>query len=277
VFDIAISNLGWSEREDQKIFELMGNLGIYNLEISPFRDVADISEISEGFDQKMSRLLNQYKIRVGALQSLMFRYQKASLFKDVATREGIFKHLVNVLDFSNKVGSTVVVFGSPKNKIKGKLSHGEALDIAKNFFRKLADQAQRRNITFCIEPTPAVYGADFICDTKEAIDFVKAVNHKSLKINLDIGSSILNNEKIEEIIPGNIEYIGHVHVSEPYLKAIDCNHPFHKNIAQALNNSNYKGVVSIEMLPAGKSDAKNISKILSFVKNVYQLNYEKKL
>lgn len=273
--NIAISNLAWDERVDQQIFEVMRNIRIYSLEISPFRDAATISEVYKQFNDKMSELLNRYGIHIVALQSLMFRYPEVSFFKDESTRNEIFEHLVSVLEFSNKVGSTIVVFGSPKNKIKGKLSREEVLDIAKNFFRKLAEQAQRLNVTFCIEPTPAVYGADFIRSTGEALDFVKEVKHRSLKINLDIGSSILNNEKIEEIVPGNIEYIGHVHVSEPYLRAIDYNYLFHKNIAQALNNSNYKGIVSIEMLPTGKSDAKNISEILSFVKNVYQLNYEK--
>ncbi|MBU3964726.1 sugar phosphate isomerase/epimerase [Patescibacteria group bacterium] len=273
--DIAISNLAWNESADQQIFEAMRNLEIFSLEISPFRDVTGILEVNKRFDNKMSKLLNSYGIHIVALQSLMFRYPGVSLFKDEATRSEMFEHLVSILEFSNKVGSTIVVFGSPKNKIKSKLSREGALDIAKNFFRKLADQAQRLNITFCIEPTPAVYGADFILNTNEALDCVKGVNRKSIKINLDIGSSILNNEKIEGIIRDNIKYIGHVHISEPYLKAIDCNYLFHRNIAQALNNSNYKGVVSIEMLPAGKSDAKNISEVLSFVKNVYQLNYEK--
>jgi len=267
--NIAISNLAWSELEDQKIFEVMRNLEIFNLEISPFRDTERISEVDKRFDNRMSKLLDRYGIRIVALQSLMFRYHEVSLFKDVATRNEIFDHLVRVLEFSNKVGSTIVVFGSPKNKIKGKLSRKKALDIAKNFFRKLADQAQKLNITFCIEPTPTVYGADFILSSSEALDFVKGVNHKSIKINLDIGSSITNNEKIERIIRDNIDYIGHVHVSAPYLKAIDCDYLFHKNIAQALNDANYKGVVSVEMLPIGKSDIKNITEILSFVKNVY--------
>lgn len=273
--NIAISNLAWNESADQQMFEAMINLEISNLEISPFRDAARISEVSKQFDDKMPKLLNHYGIRIAALQSLMFRYPEVSLFKDEATCNEIFKHLVDVLRFSNKVGSTVVVFGSPKNKIRGKIPYEKALGIAKNFFEKLASQAKKFNVTFCIEPTPAVYGADFIRNTDEAISLVKAVNHKSLKINLDIGSSILNNEKVEKIIANNIEYIGHVHISEPYLRTINCNNSFHKSIAQALNDNDYKGIISIEMLPTGEFNIKKISEILYFIKNIYEFKYER--
>jgi len=267
---IAISNLAWQKSEDERMFDIMRALGISNLEVSPFRDAATISEARKQFDDEISKQLSRYGIHIVALQSLMFGYPEATLFKDKDIRSRMFEHLVSVLEFSNRVGSTVIVFGSPKNKIRGKLSHNEAIDIAKDFFKKLADQAKAFNVTFCIEPTPSIYGANFICSTQEAIDFVKAIGHKSLKINLDIGSSILNNEKIEKIITNNIEYIGHLHVSEPYLKTIKLNHYFHRGITQALKSSNYKGIISIEMLSSGKPDIKNISEILSFVKNTYQ-------
>ncbi len=267
---IAISNLAWREPEDEQVFDIMRNLSISSLEISPFRDAATLSEARRQFGHETSGLLNQYGIHVVAFQALMFRYPEVSIFKNADTRDRIFKHLVSILEFSNEVGSTVVVFGSPKNKIKGRLSHHEAVSIAKNFFEKLSERAKALNVIFCIEPTPSIYGADFICSTQEAIDFVRVVGHKSLKVNLDIGSSILNNEKIEQIITDNIEYVGHVHVSEPYLKTIKLNYSFHRGIAQALKSSNYKGIISIEMLSNGKLDIKNISEILSFVKNTYQ-------
>lgn len=267
---VAISNLVWRKPRDKQVFGIMRNFGVLNLEISPFRDVTTVSAARKQFNKETSGLLKQYGIHVVAFQALMFRYPEVSLFKDETARSGIFEHLVNVLEFANKIGSTIAVFGSPKNKARGGLSYGEAMKIAKNFFRRIAEQAKTFNITFCIEPTPSIYGADFICDTQEAINFIRSVGHKSLKINLDIGSSILNGEDVEKIINKNIDYIGHVHVSEPHLKAINFNQSFHKNIAKALNDSNYNGFVSVEMLPSNRQDIKNISKTISFVKNMYQ-------
>lgn len=267
---IAISNLAWTKSEDEQIFNAMRNLGVYDLEISPFRDVTTISELKKQFKGKITRLLNRYGIHVTALQSLMFGYPGVSLFKNESSRNELFEHLKGILEFSNQIGSKVVIFGSPKNKIRGSMSRIEALKIATKFFKQLAEQAKLYNIIFCIEPTPPIYGADFICNIQEAVDLIKAVGHESFKINLDVGASILNREKIEKIITNNIEYIGHVHISEPHLKAINLNYLFHKKIADALNNSNYNKIVSIEMLPSNELDVEGISEIISFVKNIYQ-------
>lgn len=267
---IAVSNLAWRKSEDEKVFNIMRDLNVLNMEISPFRDDSTLTEVKKQFYNETSKLLNQYGIRIVASQALMFRYPEVSIFEGEATRVGILKHLRRILEFLNQIGANVAVFGSPKNKIKSTLSNDEAPSIAKDFFRQIAEQAMLFNVIFCIEPTPTVYGADFICNTQEAVDFVKTVGHESLKINLDIGSSILNEEDIEKIINKNIDYVGHIHISEPYLKAINLNRPLHKSIAKTLNDNKYNGFVSIEMLPSDKQNIENIFKVISFVRNIYQ-------
>ncbi|MFH1030911.1 MAG: sugar phosphate isomerase/epimerase family protein [bacterium] len=267
---IAISNLAWRKSEDERVFDIMRNLNVLNLEISPFRDASTLPDAKKQFNNETASLLNKYGVRAVAFQALMFRYPEISIFESETARNGILEHLKGVLEFINQIGATVAVFGSPKNKIRGALSRDEAINIAKSFFGQIANQAKVLNIIFCIEPTPSAYGADFICNTQEAVNFVKAVDHESLKINLDIGSSILNKESIEKMIKENISYIGHVHVSEPHLKAINFNQPFHQSIAKTLNDRNYNGFVSVEMLPSDRQDVKNISKIISFVRDTYQ-------
>lgn len=264
--NIAISNLAWHKSEDEKIFELMHNLNIRHLEISPFR--ASVDPSVNGLLKK----LDGYKIYVVALQSLLFRYPELSIFQNQPTRQKIFDHLVKVFKFASEVKAKVLVFGSPKNKIRGTMPYTHAFDIATHFFKKLAKQAKKFNLTLCIEPTPIVYGADFIRNTNEAIDLIKAVDNGSLKLNLDIGSSMLNQERIEEIILRNIKYIGHFHISEPYLETINHNQSFHQSIAQTLYNSAYKGFVSIEMLPNNESNIARVYETLSFIKEIYQKN-----
>lgn len=267
---IAVSNLAWRKSEDERVFDIMCNLNVLNLEISPFRDASTLPAAKKQFHNETAKLLDLYGIRIVAFQSLMFGHPEVSIFEGEIARNKVSERLKGVLEFLNQIGATVAVFGSPKNKIRGELSRGEAMNIAKNFFGQIADQAKVFNVIFCIEPTPSAYGADFICNTQEALYFVKAVGHESLKINLDIGSSILNGEDIEMMINENIDHIGHVHVSEPYLKAINLKQSFHKSIAKILNDSNYNGFVSVEMLPSDRQDIKNISNTISFVKDTYQ-------
>lgn len=268
--EIAISNLAWKKSMDEKVFRLMHDLGISCIEISPFRDCRDVSEAQKQFSESILNVLSYYGIRIIAFQSLMFRHSEESIFKDETIRKKTFRHLVQVLKLAKELKVGVVVFGSPKTRIRGEMSEKEVSGVAKRFFKRLAEEAEKLSIIFCIEPTPMPYGSDFLCNTKEVISFIKEVNHKSLKINLDIGSSILNDENIGEIVRNNIGYIGHVHISEPYLKAVNRNTAFHENVAHNLNKNGYKGVVSIEMLGGNQLDFNVISKILSFVKSVYK-------
>ncbi len=267
---IAVSNLAWRKSEDEKVFEIMRDLNVLNLEVSPFRDGSILPEVRKQFCNETKKLLNQYGISVAAFQSLMFRYPEVSIFEGATARNKILEHLKGVLEFLNQTGATIAVFGSPKNKIRGALSHDEAVSIAKDFFRQIAEQAKIFNVIFCIEPTPMAYGADFICNTQEAVDFVKTINHDSLKINLDVGSSVLNKENIEKIINKNIDYVGHLHISEPYLKIINLNPSFHKSVAKTLNANHYNKFISIEMLPNNEINVRNITKTISFVKDIYQ-------
>ena len=108
---IAISNLAWQKSEDEQVFDVMRDFGVSGLEISPFRDAITIAEAKKHFDGKTSKLLNHYGIHIVAFQASMFRYPEVSLFKDEVTRSGMFERLENVLEFANKVGATVVVFG----------------------------------------------------------------------------------------------------------------------------------------------------------------------
>ena len=267
---IAVSNLAWRKSEDEKVFEIMRDLNVLNLEVSPFRDGGILPEVRKQFYDETIKLLNQYGISVAAFQALMFKYPEVSIFEGATARNKILEHLKGVLEFSNQTGATIAVFGAPKNKIRGTLSYDEAMSIAKDFFRQIAEQAKIFNVIFCIEPTPTAYGADFICNTQEAVDFVKTIGNDSLKINLDIGSSILNEENIEKIINENIDCVGHLHISEPYLKTINLSPSFHKSVAKTLKANHYNRFISIEMLPNNEIDVKNIAKIISFVKDIYQ-------
>src|SRR5438105_11892903 len=112
----------------------MANLNMRYLEISPFRESADSSVISDYSARSLIKRLNKYGIHILALQALLFRYPELTLFKAKSIREKTFDHLVNVIDFANELGAKVLVFGSPKNKIRGKMKYEQAFAITVDFF-----------------------------------------------------------------------------------------------------------------------------------------------
>lgn len=264
MYDIAISNLGWKKDEDIPVFELMDKSGIGCLEFCPFRDSDDLSSAKEMIDG-----LDKYKLKVVAMQALLYRYSDLVLFKDDETRMKLFEHMIKLIDFASDVGTKDIVFGCPKCKLRGDMELDKAFDIVTGFFGDIARHANTNDVTFCLEPTPEIYNADFILNTKEAIKLVEAVNDNAFKINLDIGACIHNDEDIVDIILSNTDLIGHVHISEPSLKAIIPDKETHTNIANALQDSGFSGSVSVEMLPSDSNNLSGLEKVISFTKEVY--------
>lgn len=194
---LAISDIAWNLSEEDEVFKLMKGLDIKNLEISPFKLRSSLPESNEVLTEKIINKLNYYGINVVAVQSLLYRHPELNIFESEQTREKTLIHLLSVIDFSSKIGAKVLIFGSPKNKIKGSLSNFQALKIAVDFFSIIGEKTKSLGLKFCLEPTPATYGADFIRNTKEAVDLLKRINSDGLGI-IDIGSLIINKNSIKD-------------------------------------------------------------------------------
>jgi sugar phosphate isomerase/epimerase len=266
---IALSNIAWDESKDSAVVRVMKDKGFNNLEVSPFRSTSDVKKVA-----KYLRSLKAEEFNIVAFQSLMYRQPIESIFAGAEARKKISNYLFEVLDIAASSDVKTVIFGSPKNKLRGLVDIKEADIIARDFFANMAEAAEYKGITFCIEPTPDQYGADYITSTASAVELVRSVGHKSLKINLDLGAVILSGEDIQTIIRDNYEYIGHVHISEPFLKPIDMNPDFHRMVAQALKECKYSGYISIEMLSNQDLSVSKIGQIVQFVTGQYQIVYD---
>lgn len=218
---LAISNIAWSRESDEFMYGLLQKNGIKGLEIAPTRiwDNPELVTKKEVLDFK--RKLSKYGLKVVAFQSILYG-KKFNLFSD----EGKL-YLMKMIDLASYFGKTAIVIGSPKNR------NCNNMKMAINFFKELNAYANKR-VVLCIEPNPKEYGTNFINTTKQAIKFAKQTG---IKINLDCGTIVMNDEYIE--IP--TDDIGHIHFSEPFLKPLE-----HFDLFKKLLKINYKGWYSIE-------------------------------
>jgi len=268
---LAISNIAWQPEEDAIVLELLEQYNVRHIEISPFRTSANAQEMSSKNAEILVQYYAVYGIDIVALQAIMYRHTHLSIFGKDTTRQACLKHIVHILDFAQCLHAKTVIFGSPKNKKRGALPYEKAFEHSVDFFKKVAEHAAKRNVIFCLEPTPGIFGADFVRNTREAMDVVQAVDHVSFRLNFDIGSLLLNKEHPDELIPMYTEYIGHVHISEPHLHTIRPEKSFHAHVAQLLRESGYANTVSIEMLHTEASNLTTIRDTVTFVQDAYQL------
>jgi D-psicose/D-tagatose/L-ribulose 3-epimerase len=271
---LAISDIGWSDMEGKAIFRLMRENGFLGLETTPTRISNNVDGIGNDDVSEFKAYVNKMGLDIVALQALLYGRPDLVIFDDKNTREKTMKHLEKCVDIGEKLGASALVFGAPKNRNIPENRINNYLDIAIDFFDRIGKYSLERGLFFCLEPNPKVYGTNFICTTDEAVDFVRLVGNRGLRVNLDIGTIITNNENYSVILDKEvISLLGHIHVSEPFLVPLDSSRDIHRKLPGILRAAKYSGDVSIEMKKVVNGDIEDhirgIGETLNFVKMAY--------
>jgi len=251
---IAISNIAWDISEDETVAALLNKYEIDAIDIAPTKyfpvpGSASIKEIYAIHQWWVSR-----GIEITGLQSLLFGTTDLNIFGGVESQMRMEQHLNTICTIGSILGASRLVFGSPKNRLKGSLDNIQTKLIAVPFFKRLGDVARSRGVTICLEPNPECYGADFMTNTRDTLDIVKEVNHSNIKLHLDIGAITINGEDTLLNLIDYKDYIGHVHVSEPNLVPIGDGPTKHDIAGSILNVYMPEQLVSIEMVATKDED-----------------------
>ncbi len=262
MFRLAACNIGWSEQEDEKMYSLLKQLGFSGLEIAPTRlfcenpyeHIADAVRWSR-------RIIEQYGLSVPSMQSIWYG-RTESIFGSDAERSLLIDYSKSAIDFAEKIGCVNLVFGCPKNRA---IPPGGDREQAVRFFYTLGEYAAEHHATIAIEANPAIYNTNFLNTTEEALRFIEEVASEGVRLNLDTGSMLANQETVE-VLEGKEHLIHHVHISEPLLKTIQ-RQSLHDQIRELLENR-YTGYISVEM--SRGADLSQLVDKMRYVKEVFQ-------
>lgn len=240
---LSISNLAWEKEHDRFFYGQMKRLGYTGLEIAPTRVIPENPyERKKEAARWAESLFKEYGIVISSMQSIWYG-RSERLFGTKEERDGLLSYTKKAIEFASALNCHNLVFGSPKNRnLAPEEDPGEAIP----FFEELGEYACSRNTVFSLEANPIIYHTNYLNTTKEALNIVKRVNSKGLRVNLDMGTMIYNCETIQELA-GEWEWINHIHISEPYLKVVSLQ-KIHRELAEFLSKEPcYDGYISIEM------------------------------
>jgi sugar phosphate isomerase/epimerase len=246
---ISASNIAWNLENDEDVYQKLKNEGFSALEIAPTRWIPQQPYLIDNLSVAASiakSIQRRWGFDICSMQSIWYGIAER-IFGTPEEREFLFQYTCSALDFASAIGCPHVVFGSPKNRI---IEHPSQRSQGELFFAKCASYAQTKGVIIGIEANPASYGTNYLTNTSEALELVLAINSPFLKLNLDLGTMLQNEENlnsVKEIIP----HISHVHISEPALVTIT-NRPEHLHLARLLKDGDYRGWVSVEMRNSGK-------------------------
>ena len=268
---ISISNIAWDTSLDIDVSNLMSNFGVSYIDIAPPKYFKDSSNTKDSKIIDVRNFWLNKKIQPLGMQSLLFGTQGLNVFGASEIQDKLLTHLKSICHIGSTLGARKLVFGSPRNRDRARLNDIETMEIAVSFFNRLGDIAKEKNVVICLEPNPTCYHANFMTNSLETAQVVDAINHKNIRMQLDIGAMIINDENPKKIIKKIAPLVHHIHISEPQLAPLNINNPFHRHAADAINCDLPEMPLTIEMLTTDKSATlQEIETAIKLIQKVYQ-------
>jgi D-psicose/D-tagatose/L-ribulose 3-epimerase len=244
---LSVCNIAWDLTEQDSVLALLERRKVRGIEVAPTKLWPEWSGAEPQSATDWRRGFASRDFEVPALQAILFGKPELKLFATDSVREATLDHLGRVASLARALGARVLVFGSPRNRDRGDLSHDQAFAVAVDFFREAGRLCARHDVWLCIEPNPEAYASNFVTRWREALDLVLAVDEPGFGLHLDSGCIHLAGDDPAEAVLACAGLIRHFHVSEPHLAALSAPVVDHRRAGEALHKAGYEGWISIEM------------------------------
>lgn len=261
---LAISNLAFPKGADlSTVCKNLKSLGVDGLEIAPSHvgNGIDLSQIAS--IRLFNSIVANYGMKVSGLQSLFYGHPEMQLF-DRTTWPLMSSHLKTQINLAVELGTQILVFGSPRNRIKGELTQQDANLMAAEFFQLIHLDLISSGVTLAIEPNATKYGADWLTTYRDCVDFSTFCNITFIQAQIDTGSMILSGEDSIAGVRSNSP--AHVHISMPDLAPPSETTDFSK-LSSVLDEIGYKKWVVLEMLSSEEFGMGSLSSVEWLVRN----------
>lgn len=248
---LAVSNIGWTAAQDAIAPEVLSAAGATAIEVAPGRVFPALDSATTADAARFAAGWRAAGLPVVSMQALLFGRPELEVFGDPGP---LLAHLEHVIALAAALGCGPLVFGSPKNRLKGARSLDEAAAAARPVFRAIGDICQRAGTVFCLEANATGYGCDFMTELAEADAVASAVDHPHVAMVADTGNMMMAGEAPEALLPV-LHRVAHVHASAPQLASILPHEAYIADVIGILRDKGYAGTLTLEMRAAEDDDA----------------------
>src|SRR5689334_9262065 len=134
---LAASNIAWDPSEDDAVATILRERGFTGVEIAPSKRWESPIDATK---KELASYRAEWKnrgLQIVAMQALLFGRPDLQLFGSETVRRALREYLTSLIEMASGLGAHALVFGSPKNRKRGKMTLDEATGIAVEFFREL--------------------------------------------------------------------------------------------------------------------------------------------
>lgn len=247
---LAISNIAWLREEEPQLFDLLAKYRVEGIEVAPTVLHPEWQGFSSVAGQAYRQVLAARNIEVCALQSLLFGRQDLNVF-DANCYPAFLEHMDAVAAYAAALGAKVLVFGSPKNRLRGALSMMAAIEQAIPFLRDVGAVCQQHGCVLGWEHNPVEYNCDFITNFADVCELVTKVDHPGVRVHGDAGGLMMTSATLSPEVFAHAD-CAHFHISAPFLEPVYLHREIYAEYLRQLRDSGYRGWISIEMKRSAK-------------------------
>jgi sugar phosphate isomerase/epimerase len=266
---LAVSNIAWPREQDGAVADLLLAHGVEGVEVAPTKLWPDPTAATDAEIDTVRRTWADRGLPIIAAQALLFGKPELTLFDAADVRERSIDYLRRIIRLCGRLGAASLVFGSPKNRLVGRLDRAAVLRIAVKVFTRLGEIAASEGTCVILEANPPEYGADFVTRAGEAIELVRLVNHPGFRLHLDTACMTLAGDPPAATIADGFDLLRHFHVSEPQLGVVGQGPVEHAEFAAALKRLSYARWASIEMRETQPFSLDALAGAVDFTRRIY--------
>jgi D-psicose/D-tagatose/L-ribulose 3-epimerase len=265
---VCFSHIAWPPEAEDGMLNLLQSQGVSCLELAPVRAFGNPLTADEKSVKEKRDFYQERGFQISALQALLFGSENLHLFLDRESRERMKEWLIAVGRVAGWCGAEPMVFGSPKNRLKGELANGEAHAIASEFFREVGDACASFGSCIVLEANPEAYGADYCTRLRDAAELVEMADSPGFQLHVDAGGLAATGEEFASVMRQYRKLIKHFHASQLNLADWKEPHAVHREIAVCLREIDYQGAISVEMR-AIEPFEQSVTEALDAVSSIY--------
>lgn len=270
---ISISNIAWDTSLDEEVAKLLNDCEVSYIDIAPPKYFNSPHNVTDVEVLKVRDYWLERRIKPIGMQALLFGTEGLNVFGSNAVQIELLNHLSHICRIGRLLGAKKLVFGSPKNRDRSSLNDSDTMAIAVDFFNQLGDRAKNEGVVVCLEPNPVCYQSNFMTNSMETARVVEAINHPNIRMQLDVGAMVINQEQPLEVLRDIKHLIHHIHISEPQLLPLNKNNTIHSLVSEAIRDYLPQLPLTIEMLTTNHSSTlSEIEDSIQIVKNIYRCN-----
>ena len=267
----AICNETYADWSLERACRHAARTGYDGLEIAPFTLAADPSALSEADAERAGRTVRDAGLEVTGLHWLLVAPKGLHLTTpDGAVRSRTVEFVRHLARICAAMGGSVLVWGSPgQRSIDPAWDREDSVQRAADAVRAVAEVAHPLGVTIAMEPLPPSY-TNFLTSAAEGRAFLGRVDHRGVRLHLDVNAMSHEDRPIPEIIRASRDDLHYFHANDPCLLGPGMGAVDYRPIRDALVEVGYDGWLSVEVFDTTPGPERIATESMRYLRMVFE-------